>query len=207
VHHEGLTAEQAPHTSRREEKTAQIRESIMAAALEVFSEDTFTGARIQHVASRADVALGTIYNYFDSKEALANEVYRRCKADSTRYCVDPTAGGSSRETFGRWWATMVNFYTGHPQAFIFLETQDHSRFLDGESRKLRAKIDRQVLADFRTWQKSGEVRPADPKLLLAMIVAVFAAIVLEAERRGRPLDPEALKLGEDSTWAKLQAPA
>jgi hypothetical protein len=40
-----------------------------------------------------------------------------------------------------------------------------------------------------------------------MIVAVFAAIVLEAERMGRPLDPEALKLGEDSTWAMLQAPA
>ncbi len=179
----------------------------MTAALDVFSEDTFTGARVQNVAARANVALGTIYNHFENKEALANAVYQRCKRQSTHYCVDPHAGGSTREMFGHWWATLVNFYTAHPQAFIFLETQDHSRFLDDESRALRAKIDRAVLADFRAWQTSGEVRLAEPKLLLAMMVAVFAAIVLETERMGRPLDQASLELGEDSAWAMLHAPA
>ncbi len=175
----------------------------MTSALEVFSEDTFTGARVQDIASRANVALGTIYNHFENKEALANAVYRRCKEQSTRYCVDPNAGGSSRETFGLWWETLVNFYTAHPQAFIFLETQDHRRFLDDESRELTAKIDRSVLADFRTWQESGEIRLADPKLLLKMMIAVFAAIVLDAERNDRKPDPAALELGECSAWAML----
>ncbi len=175
----------------------------MTAALEVFSEDTFAGARVQEVASRAGVALGTIYNHFENKEDLANAVYQRCKAQSVRYYVDPSAGGSTRETFGAWWATIVNFYTGHPQAFVFLEMQDHRRFLDDASRELTAKIDRQVLADFRTWQESGEIRLGEPKLLLSMTVAIFAAIVLETERMGRPLDEAALKLGEDSAWAML----
>jgi len=178
----------------------------MVAALEVFSEDTFAGARVQHVATKANVALGTIYNHFDDKEDLANEVFRRCKTQSTAYCVDPNAGGTSRETFGRWWATLVDFYNGHPQAFVFLETQDHSRFLDDESRSLAAEIDRQVLADFRTWQESGELRIAEPKLLLTMMIAVFAAIVIETERAGRPLDPAVLEFGEDSAWAMLHAP-
>ncbi|MFK8024087.1 MAG: TetR/AcrR family transcriptional regulator [Ilumatobacter sp.] len=111
----------APGTSRRDEKTAKVRESIMTAALEVFSEDTFAGARVQEVASRAGVALGTIYNHFENKEALANAVYQRCKRQSIDYYVDPSAEGSTRETFGAWWATIVNFYTGHPQAFVFLE--------------------------------------------------------------------------------------
>lgn len=178
----------------------------MAAALTVFSEDTFAGARVQKVAAEADVALGTIYNHFENKEDLANEVFRRCKTQSTEYCVDPNAGGTPRETFSRWWATLVDFYTGHPQAFIFLETQDHSRFLDDKSRRLATKIDRQVLADFRAWQESGELRIAEPKLLLTMMVAVFAAIAIETERRGRPLDPAVLELGEDSAWAMLRAP-
>lgn len=177
----------------------------MIAALDVFSDDTFAGARVQEVAKRANVALGTIYNHFDNKEALANAVYQRCKQQSTQYCVDPTAAGSARQTFGRWWSTLVTFYTAHRQAFIFLETQDHSRFLDDVSRELGAKIDRQVLADFRTWQESGEIRRADPKLLLSMMVAVFAAVVLDAERAGRPLDPAALELGEDSAWAMLNS--
>ena len=147
-----------------------------------------------------------MYNHFENKEDLANEVFRRCKVQSTAYCVDPNAGGTPREIFSRWWETLVNFYTAHPQAFIFLETQDHKSFLDDESRQLEAKIDRRILADFRTWQESGEVRRAEPKLLLAMMVAVFAAIVLETERAGQPLDPSVLQLGEDSAWAMLHAP-
>lgn len=178
----------------------------MTAALEVFSEDTFAGARVQKVAAKANVALGTIYNHFENKEDLANEVFRRCKTQSTAYCVDPSAGGTPRETFGRWWATLVDFYTGHPQAFIFLETQDHSRFLDDASRSLAAKIDRRVLADFKTWQESGDLRLAEPKLLLTMMIAVFAAIVSETDRQGRPLDAAVLELGEDSAWAMLRAP-
>lgn len=202
----GVSKSATPAASRRDEKTAQIRESVMQAALEVLSEDTFAGARVQNVAARAGVALGTIYNHFENKEDLANEVFRRCKTHSAEYCANPNAGSTPRENFGHWWATLVNFYTAHPRAFIFLETQDHSRFLDDESRALAAKLDRQVLRDFRTWQESGELRLAEPKLLLAMMVGVFAAIVLETERTGRPLDPEVLELGEDSTWAMLRAP-
>ena len=194
-----------PPPSRRDEKRALIRETIMTAALEVFSEDTFSGARVQNVAARANVALGTIYNHFENKEALANEVYRRCKAQSTDYCVDPNVGGTTRETFGRWWLTLANFYSAHPRAFIFLETQDHSRFLDEESRRLTERIDRQVLSDFRTWQESGDVRLAEPRLLLKMMIAVFAAIVLEAERSDAPLDAAILEFGEDSAWAMLHA--
>jgi len=207
VHHDRPLVDKAASPSRRDEKTALIRESIMRAALEVFSEDTFTGARVQTVAARANVALGTIYNHFENKESLANEVYQRCKAQSTRFCVDPDAGGSPRETFGLWWATLVNFHAAHPQSFIFLETQDHSRFLDQTSRELAAKIDERVLADFRRWQTSGEIRAGEPKLLLSMMVAVFSAIVLETERMGRPLDAVALTLGEDSAWAMLNASA
>ncbi|MFK8024088.1 MAG: hypothetical protein AB8G26_09025 [Ilumatobacter sp.] len=63
-----------------------------------------------------------------------------------------------------------------------------------------------MLADFRAWQESGEIRVAEPKLLLSMTVAIFAAIVLETERMGRPLDTAALQLGEDAAWAMLHAP-
>lgn len=112
-----LAVEQTRPVSRRDEKTARIRESIMTAALEVFSEETFAGARVQDVAARANVALGTMYNHFENKEDLANEVFRRCKTQSTAYCVDPNAGGTPRETFGRWWETLVNFYTAQLTAF------------------------------------------------------------------------------------------
>ena len=52
------------------------REAIMTAALELFVERGFFGTAVPEIADRAGVGAGTIYRYFESKEALVNEIYR-----------------------------------------------------------------------------------------------------------------------------------
>ena len=54
---------------RRRRKEARPGE-ITAAALEVFSERGFAATRLDEIAARAGVSKGTLYLYFDSKEAL-----------------------------------------------------------------------------------------------------------------------------------------
>ena len=49
---------------------------IVAAALEVFVERGFAAAKLADVARRAGVTKGTLYLYFDSKEALFKAVVR-----------------------------------------------------------------------------------------------------------------------------------
>ncbi|KAB2937158.1 TetR/AcrR family transcriptional regulator [Hyphomicrobium sp.] len=51
-------------------------DELLSAALEVFGERGFAGARLEDVAQRAGVTKGTIYLYFDSKETLFREVVR-----------------------------------------------------------------------------------------------------------------------------------
>jgi AcrR family transcriptional regulator len=55
---------------------AARRESILAAALDEFSSQGFTAARLEDVARRAGIAKGTIYLYFRDKEALFQELVR-----------------------------------------------------------------------------------------------------------------------------------
>ncbi len=45
-------------------------EEILDAALEVFGAQGFAGARLEDIARQAGVSKGTLYLYFDSKEAL-----------------------------------------------------------------------------------------------------------------------------------------
>jgi AcrR family transcriptional regulator len=52
------------------------RQAILDAALDVFAERGFEAARLEDVAARAGVAKGTLYLYFDDKEALFEEVVR-----------------------------------------------------------------------------------------------------------------------------------
>jgi AcrR family transcriptional regulator len=60
----------------REARSAARRETILAAALDEFSQQGFAAARLDDVAKRAGVAKGTIYLYFRDKEALFQELIR-----------------------------------------------------------------------------------------------------------------------------------
>src|SRR5947209_18836920 len=51
-------------------------EEIVAAALEEFVDRGFAATRLEDVARRAGVTKGTVYLYFDSKEALFKAVVR-----------------------------------------------------------------------------------------------------------------------------------
>jgi len=60
---------------RRRRKDARPSE-LTAAALQLFIEKGYAATRLDDVAARAGVAKGTLYLYFDSKEALFNAVVR-----------------------------------------------------------------------------------------------------------------------------------
>ena len=59
----------------KETKSKRIR-FILSAALDEFVEKGFAAARLDAIAQRAGVAKGTIYLYFDTKEALFEEAAR-----------------------------------------------------------------------------------------------------------------------------------
>jgi len=59
----------------RRRKDARAPE-ILDAALQVFAEKGFAGARMEDIAARAGVTKGTIYLYFESKEAVFKTLLR-----------------------------------------------------------------------------------------------------------------------------------
>lgn len=64
-------AEVRTRTDRRRERT---RGKLTDATRELIAEKGVSGLRIQEITERADVALGSFYNHFDSKEAVVEAV-------------------------------------------------------------------------------------------------------------------------------------
>jgi AcrR family transcriptional regulator len=60
--------------SRKERERRAHRAEILQAAERVFGRDGFHRATVEQVAQEADFAVGTLYNFFDSKEQLFHEV-------------------------------------------------------------------------------------------------------------------------------------
>ena len=69
-----IPCDREPRWQRRPEDRP---DEILAAALKVFSEQGYTRARLDDVAQRAGVSKGTLYCYFESKEALFRATVRR----------------------------------------------------------------------------------------------------------------------------------
>ena len=177
------------------------RESILEAALACFVERGFHGTAIPQIAEKANIAAGTIYHYFDSKEALVNALYRQWKAAvAQRVFTAFPQGASSREQFRVMWHEIVAFALGAPTAFAFIELHNHASYLDAES----LAIDRNVKEFARTMieraQGEGLVKPLDAYVLMELVFGAFVGM-MRAHWEGRiELDDEVIAAAEQACW-------
>lgn len=61
----------APPFGKREQTKARNRETILAAAKRVFADKGYEAATVRDIIRGTDLASGTFYNYFRSKEEIA----------------------------------------------------------------------------------------------------------------------------------------
>ncbi|MEZ4774786.1 MAG: TetR/AcrR family transcriptional regulator [Bacteroidia bacterium] len=76
----------SPKTKKQlEEIRGQSREKILNAALELFAEQGYHNTSINQIRIKAEVSKGLIYNYFESKEQLLNDLVMESMAEGDVY--------------------------------------------------------------------------------------------------------------------------
>ena len=164
----------APRWQRRPEERPT---EILSAALDSFVERGFTATRLEEVAKRAGVSKGTLYLYFDSKDALFKAVIREnivANLERAEQQVEAWEGPSREllaELFHGWWRTLhESRLTGLPK-LMFSEAAnfpDLARFYFDEvverGRRLFARVLERGIA-------RGEFRPLDVPYTVRVIMA------------------------------------
>jgi AcrR family transcriptional regulator len=153
-------------TAAAKPRATDKREAILDAALGLFVERGFFGTAVPEIAERAGVGAGTIYRYFDSKEALVNVIYREQKTRFGAVALDAfPAGVTTREAFRTLWMRMAKFATDEQRAFVFMELHHHASYLDAESRALEQRMFQLFSNIIVAAQARGErVRRGDPQV-------------------------------------------
>jgi AcrR family transcriptional regulator len=180
------------------------RDEILRAALELFSERTFEGTPVPLVAHRARSGTGTIYRHFESKQALANAVYRSCRRtmrDSLERAVP--SGVSVREEFSSVWRALWEFAARHREGFRFLELHHHANYLDERSRTASDEVFARLEDFIRQGQHREVIARVPPATLIAMLFGAFVGLVKEADQGRVKLDDATLETSERSAWALL----
>ncbi len=187
-------------------KESAKRTAILDAALKLFVERTYDGTAMPLVADEAGVGAGTIYRYFENKEALVNALYRRCQS-SLAYRIIDTApqGAPARELFHHIWWGLCNFAREEPEASAFLEMHHHDLYLEPESFADRKRI-RRVAGDMiQDAQAKGEIRKAPPILLGFLVTGAYVGLLKAVGEGGEVLTDETIALAEECVWKMLEA--
>jgi len=182
-------------------RRADRRESILDAALHCFVEHGFHGTAIPQIARRAGIAAGTIYHYFDSKEALVNALYRKWKGEvAQRVFMAFPQTARFREQFSTIWKEMFAFAMEHPAEFAFIELHNHASYLDAESRAVDGRLKdfaRMVIAQA---QAQGELKPLDATVLMELVFGAFNGM-MRAHWEGRiELTDDVVASAEEACW-------
>ena len=182
------------------------REAILEAALELFAERGFHGTAVPLLAEKAGVGAGTIYRYFESKEALVNALYQRWKARlGALILTDFPLDASPREQLRQYWTRMCAFVQEHPQAFKFLEAHHHRPYLDETSRALEMTILEPARMFFELAQAEGLIKAGPPEVLLAVVNGSLAGLVKASWSGHLELTQEVLAQGEACAWEAIRA--
>jgi AcrR family transcriptional regulator len=195
-----------PSGAGRKVSGGDKREAIVTAALELFVERGFYGTAVPEIADRAGVGAGTIYRYFESKEALVNAIYREQKlhfGQSVLVDFPPTA--PTREQFRQLWMRMAKFACANPKAFVFLELHHHARDLDAESRQVENRMLELFTHVVVSAQARNELKAGDPRLLMGLVMGAFVGVIRSCLDIDQALDSADWKFAEQCIWESVRS--
>jgi AcrR family transcriptional regulator len=182
------------------------REQIVKAALELFVERGFYGTAVPEIADRAQVGAGTIYRYFESKEALVNAIYRELKLEFSHTVLDDfPASAPTREQFRLLWTRMAKFAIENTNAFSFLELHHHARYLDAESRAVEQRMTELITHVVVSAQARGELKAANPRLLMGIVMGGFVGVIRSCLDFDEALDKANWVLAEQCCWEAIRS--
>ncbi len=167
-------------------KSEETRARIARAALRLFVEQGVAATRTREIATAAAVAEGSIYRYFESKEALAHALFKQVYV---HYAEDLQAIAARKAPFRETWAAVVahlcRAFDEDADAFRFLLITQHEHL--GEiSAQLESPVEvvRAIMAEAID---TGEISVPDADLAASLglgAVVQAAVFVLYGQLQG-----------------------
>jgi AcrR family transcriptional regulator len=117
-------------TERREREKAAFREQVLDAARKIVLNEGFEALTMRKIADAIEYAPGTIYLYFENRDAIAAELTQRGFEDLLR-AFAPAAGiKDPAERLNRVGELYVKFGFEHPETYrlIFMENYSTAVF-------------------------------------------------------------------------------
>ena len=184
-----------------------MRTQILDAALHLYAGKGYFNTSIHDIRQEADVSMGSIYNHFSGKEAIAKALYdellREMETLVDNSIADhDTAASRCRAVIG----ALFERTESEPEKTGFILNARHREFLSDEAPicSSRAFVKMRDIVDAGV--RSGELREMDPWIAVSMTFGpALRMIVLRLDGMIEHPLPESLDLVWSPTWDAIKA--
>jgi AcrR family transcriptional regulator len=157
------------------------RSDIMQAALELLVEQGFHGAPMSEIARKAGVAAGTIYCYFESREALINALHEELEREIREVVtMGYPSAAALRDRFLYLGRQITRHLIAHPLHFLYLEQYYNSPYgISLHRERLSGNVgDSSLLMDiFEQGLKQGELKEFPKAALFSLSMGSLLSVM------------------------------
>mgnify|MGYP000173943062 FL=1 len=98
------------------------RRHILHTAMKLFNEYGFHATPTSKIAKKSKISVGTLFNYFPTKEALIQEIYIHVKIHSRKVFIQQLEENfSEHDNLKSMWRTVIKWGIDNPEEFHYLE--------------------------------------------------------------------------------------
>ncbi len=155
------------------------KESILKAALFLFVEQGEQATSMKWIAKEAKCGIGTMYNYFPSKENLINQLYIELKTKYVNFVLKALDTNKPiKQQFVDTWTKSLEFTIMNRTESKFLEKYSHSPIIYEHIRKETIQLLSPLIEIFEKGKKEGIIKDLDTMRLVIFVYSAITASVI-----------------------------
>ena len=184
------TKNQRKPEGRRQRRIARRRQRILEAAARIFARKSYANTTTKEIADEADVAEGTLYNYFGGKREILLAITGESEVLAESVLLE-AEGLDDREAIIRMFVKALDVLE---ERLPFIRTLFTEAWVDDEIFQefvvgRLGRVHQQLTTYIAERVAAGAFRPVDTALCAQMILGMFGALLLPSLRGIAPLPP------------------
>ncbi|WP_324670740.1 TetR/AcrR family transcriptional regulator [Hymenobacter sp. GOD-10R] len=177
---------------------------ILEAAMKLLIEHGTQGTPMSAIARAANTGMGTIYNYFATKEELINAIYLYVKRNQLHSVAEPATDEPIKRRFDRYYTSLLQYLVAHPEQFRFMDHYQNAPVLTPTTRQQGLETIAPVADLLAKGQQQGIVKEIGIDELLEFLNGGMMGVVRWVLNNDKPLTQTFLDSQARIAWDAIK---
>lgn len=181
------------------------KDSIMEATLKLVVENGIQNTPLSMITKNANVGMGTVYNYFKTKEDILRELYLKIKNESADYVL--MGYDKNMHVKQRYFLIMERVFEynlNNTTKFLFMEQLQFSPIIDNKTKIEATDYIKELNKLFLEGQSQEIIKKADIKQQLYFVYGALASLIRLHILENTKLDASIIEFAIKSSWDAIK---